>query len=147
MMKTLVMLTAKILFVGSKDFKVGNASRAEAMRVIQTNQGGQIWDFVQTFRKSHFCGRWSYSGGARWRAASGYKSPEGVRLKLPHVKVPMMPTASIRPINRHTGSRENKIFTVFYPWFAFLIDICLNFRKHVAEKAKTANNGLGMIRF
>ena len=41
---------------------------------MSTNQGGQIYNFSRTFRKSYFHGRWSYSSGAQPRASSGFKS-------------------------------------------------------------------------
>ena len=57
--------------MGSKHEKVGDDSTAEAMRVIQPNQVTQKWNILRTSQKSHFHGRWSHSGGARWCAGAG----------------------------------------------------------------------------
>ena len=66
--------TESFEFVGSKHEKVGNGTTEEAMNVMRINQGGELKDFFQTFRKSHFYGRWSYSSGAQPRAGAGSKS-------------------------------------------------------------------------
>ena len=60
--------------MGSKHEKVGNGTTEEAMNVMRINQGGELKDFFQTFRKSHFYGRWSYSSGAQPRTGSGSKT-------------------------------------------------------------------------
>ena len=78
-------------FVGSKNFKVGNDSTAQARNVMSTNQGGQKYNFFQTFRKSHFHGRWSYSSGARWSTGSGFKSEISqifLTICVPDVRIP-----------------------------------------------------------
>ena len=83
--------TENFEFVGSKNEKVGDDTTAEARRVMQPNQVGQIKNFFQTFRKSHFHGRWSYSSGAQPRAGSGSKSEISqnfVTICVPDVRIP-----------------------------------------------------------
>ena len=79
--------------MGSRNEKVGNEPTAQARKVTQTNQGTHEKNFLRTFRKSHFHGRWSYSGGAQGCSGSGSKSENSGFFNtafVPDVRIPTL---------------------------------------------------------